>query len=181
MTNGLGAGFFALALLAVVAGLAGLVIITTVAAAMYQRRTGEMSALLGYLLVGLCLGVVIVAGFGILALFDELAVVAWLLAWSVVIPLLVEGVYLNRTMGFSQVEVITTTVMAWGVPFLLGVGVVVGVLSGITSVFGLSPVETRQLGVAWIAATIGGLTVILGMLPLGTRIGRFFYSAPVSR
>lgn len=181
MTNGLGAGFFALAVVAVVAGLAGLVIITTGVAAMYQRQTGELPALLGYLLVVLCLGVGIVAGFGILALFDEVAVVAWLLAWSVVVPLLGVGVYLDRRMALSRVEVITTTLMAWGVPFLLGMGVAAGVLSGMPSVFKLSPGETRQLGIAWIAATVGGFTVILGMLALGTRIGRFFYSAPVSR
>lgn len=177
MSNGLGAGFFALTILAVLAGLAILVTIATVASAVYHRRTGQMPTPLRYLLVVICLGVLGVAGFGILVLFDEAPAAAWLVGSIVVVPLLVVGAYLDRTTGFSRIEVVTTTVMAWGVPFLLGVVVVFGVTNGIGSVFDLAPAESRQLGVPWIAATVGGLAIILGMLPLGNRLGRMLHSA----
>jgi len=181
MSNGLGAGFFAITLLAVLAGLATLVVLAMIVSAVSHRRIGHTPTLLRYLLVLLCVGVLGVAGFGILFVYDETPAIAWLLTSIVVVPFLVVSVYLARSTGLSRFDVMTTTAMAWGVPFFLGVGVAVGVVNGIESVFDLAPAESRQMGVAWIAAAVGGLTTILGMIPIGNRLGRMVDSATTAR
>lgn len=71
MSNGLGAGFFAITLLVVLAGMAILVVLTMIASAVYHRRTGHIPMLFRYLLVVICAGVLGVTGFGILLLYDE--------------------------------------------------------------------------------------------------------------
>jgi hypothetical protein len=176
MSNGFGAGFFAITLLAVLASLAAFLIIATVASVIYHRRTGQAPTLLRYLFVVIWLGVLGVSGFGVLLLFDEAPAAAWSVTSLVVVPLLAVGVYLARMSRLSPIGVITTTVMAWGVLFLLGVVIVFGVANGIDSVVGLAPAESRQLGVPWIAATAGGLTVTVGMVILGDRFGRMIHS-----
>lgn len=181
MSNGLGTGFFALTLLAVLAGLAILVVVTTIASAVYHRRTNYTPTPVRYLLGVLCVGVLGVAGFGVLVLYDEAPAAAWLFASFVVGPFLVVGSYLVRTTGLSRFDVITTTVMAWGIPFFLGVAVALGSLNGITSVFDLAPAESREMGVAWIAAAIGGVTIVLSMIPIGNSLSTVLYSETASR
>lgn len=171
MSNGLGAGFFAITLLAVLAGLALLVVLSTGVSWVWYRRAGRVPAPLRYLLVAVGVGVLGVAGFGVLVLFDEAPAVAGLFALLVVVPLLVAGGYLERTTGLGRLDVAATTVMAWGLPFLLGVVVVFGVTTGLSSAFDLAPAEFRRLGVAWAGAAVGGITVVLAMIPLGTRLG----------
>ncbi|MEF8838703.1 MAG: hypothetical protein V5A18_04270 [Haloarculaceae archaeon] len=152
-------------------------IIATAASVLYYRRAGHVHPLLRYTLVVIGLAVLGVAGFGILLLFDEVPVLAWLMASLVVVPLLVVGLYLARTTEYPRIAILTGTVMAWGGPFLLGIVVVLGVMEGIESVLDLAPVESRQMGVPWIAATAGGVTTIISMLPLANRLGSILESA----
>jgi hypothetical protein len=181
MSNGLGAGFFAISLLAVLAGLAILAILATIAATVLHRRTGRVPTLLRYLLGAICLCVLGVAGFGILLLSDEAPAVAGLFVTIVVIPFLLGGVYFERTTEGTRLAVISTTVMAWGLPFFLGVAVAFGVLNGISSVLDLAPAESRQLGIAWITGAAGGTAILLGMIPIGTRLGGMVRSATGTR
>jgi hypothetical protein len=138
----------------------------------YRRRTGSVPSPFRYLLVAIGVGVLGVAGFGVLVLYDEGPVAAWLLASIVLLPLFLVGVYLARTTALSRVDVLATTVMVWGVPFFLGVGVAMGVMTGLDSVLDLAPAESRRLGTAWIAAAVAGLVVTLSMITIGSRFGR---------
>lgn len=170
MSNGLGAGFFAITLLAVLAGLAVLITLLTVISIVFTRRRGHSPRLLGYLTVIVGIAVVAVAGFGILVLVDEAPAAAYLITLIVGIPLIVEYLYLVRRTSLPRCEAYTATLMAWCVPFFLGVIAVFAVMNGIESVFELAPAESRQLGVAWIAATIGGFVVILSMIPISNHL-----------
>ena len=181
MSNGLGTGFFALTLLAVLAGLAILVIVATIAFAVYVRRAGDTPRLARYLLGMLCAGVLGVAGFGILVLYDEAPVAAWLFTSFVLGPFLVVSSYLVRMTELSRFDVIAVTVMSWGIPFFLGVAVALGALNGINSVFDLAPAESRQMGVAWIAGLIGGVSIVLSMIPIGNHLSTMLYSGIASR
>lgn len=180
MSNGLGAGFFAITLLAVLAGLASFVIVTTIASAVYHRRTGNIPMGVRYLFGVICVGVLGATGFGILLLSDEAPAVAWLFTSIVILPFLIVSGYLAHTTGLSRLDILTTTVMAWGIPFFLGVIVTFGAMNGIESVFNLAPAASRQSGVAWIAATTGGLTIILSMILISDRLGRMVQSVTTS-
>lgn len=181
MTNGLGAGFFALTLLAVLAGLALLVVLVTVAVYAFDRRTGRVPALLTYLVVVVGAVALGVTGFGILVLYDVAPPVAGLLALTALVPILVVGGYLDRTTELGRVDVVATTVMAWGPTFLVGLVVVFGVASGINAVFDLAPAESLQAGIPWIASAVGGLAIVLGMLPVSDRLGGVVHSATATR
>jgi hypothetical protein len=176
MTNGLGAGFFALTLVAVLAGCALFGLLGTAVATVYFRQRGRVPPPVRYLLALVGVGVLGVGGFGVLVLYDEAPAAAWLFSWVVVLPFLAVGGYLARTTAGSRLEVLGATTMAWGVPFALGLVVVFGVMAGASAAFDLAPAESRGLGVAWIAAVAGGLTVVLGMLPIGARLGPMLYS-----
>jgi len=91
-----GPGFSTL-LVRILAGLAILVLVATVAGAVYKRRAGYVPRPFGYVLAVLCVGVVGVSGFGVLVLYDEASVLAWLFASIALVPFLVVGPYLART------------------------------------------------------------------------------------
>lgn len=118
------------------------------------------------------MGVLGVAGFGIGVLYDEAPAAAGVFVLLVGGPYTTASVYLAHRTELSRLDIITTTVMAWGGPFLLGVIITFGALTGIDSMFELAPAESRQLGVPWIAATTGGSAIILGMIPIGNRLAR---------
>lgn len=170
MSNGFGAGFFAISLLAVLGVLALLDVLVAAGWYAYQRRTGGRPPLVRYLPAVVLAAVLAVAGFGVLVLYDEAASLAWLVASTALLPLLVVGVYLDRTTALARPDVVAATVLAWGPAFVTGVLVVFGTRSGIDAVLGLTVGESRQLGVAWLAAAVGGLVVVLGMLALSSRL-----------
>lgn len=170
MSNGFGAGFFAISLLAVLGVLALLDVLVTAGWYVYQRRTGDRLPLLRYLAAVVLAGVLAVAGFGVLVLYDEAASLAWLVASTTLLPLFVVGVFLDRTTALARLDVVAATVLAWGPAFVPGILVVFGARSGIDAVLGLTIGESRRLGVAWIAAAVGGLVVVLGMLALSSRL-----------
>jgi len=170
MTNGMGAGFAAISMLAVLAGLALLVMAATAVFYAVYRRSGQGPTILRYLLAAASAGVVGVSGFGIAMLYDEATILAGLLALVALAPFVLVGIHLNRTTGLARLDVIVTTVMAWGLTFLIGVVVTFGTMEGIGAALDLSQVELRRMGIGWVASTAGGLTILLGMLILSRRL-----------
>lgn len=171
MTNGLGAGFAALSLVGLLAGLALLLCLATAGALVLSRRTGRTPRLLGFLALGVLVGVVGVAGFGVLALSDEAPLVAGILLVTVFLPLAVTGGRVRRATGAAWLDVLATTAMAWALPFLVGVGVLLGTWPVAAFVLGLTPGTSQQSVVGWVAATAAGVVVVAGTLSLGSRLG----------
>ncbi len=176
MTNGLGTGLFAVTLLGLLAGLALLTVLAAIAVALFARRTGRVPPSLRYLLAAICVGVLGVAGFGILVLFDEAPAAAALFASLAAVPVILAAVYFERTTGGTRLDAVGTTAMAWGGSFFLGVVVALGANTWINAAFDLAPAESRQLGVVWIATAVAGITVVLGTVLVGTRIGGWLRS-----
>jgi len=170
MSNGLGAGFGGLLLLAILLGLAGLLTLSLGAVYLFQRRRDAVPRLLKYLSIAFLAGVVVVAGFAIAALFDEVSLLPALFTAIAVIPLLVVGVYLSRTTELSSVDLLASTGLAWSVPFLLGVVVVFGLTLGVSQVLGWTSVQSQQRGLAQIATFVGGLVVVVGTVLLSKTI-----------
>ena len=170
MSNGLGAGFFALTLLTVLAGLAGLSCVAALAVTGWHRRRGVVPNAIRYLLAALGVGIVGLGGFGVLVLIDESFRAAWLFVALDLAPFLVAGGYLRHRQDASRTAGIAATTGAWGGPFLLGLAVAFGVLAGAQSAFALAPVESRELRVAEFAFTVGGVAVAAGTVALGDRL-----------
>jgi hypothetical protein len=181
MSNGLGAGFAAPAPPAVLAGLALLAALTALGAYAFARRAGAVPAPIRYLSVALGVGVLGVADFGAPALHDGAPPVAWLFLAVAFVPLAVVGVHLDRTTGLARVDVAATTVMAWGLPFLLGVLVALGATNGISSALGLAPAQSGGIGVPRVAAALGGVAVVLGTRPFADRLAETVRSGTESR
>lgn len=119
MSNGFGAGFGGLVILVGLVVLAGL-LVATAAVALYWRQE-QSSPPVDYVAVGLVAIVVAVAGFGIAALADEAPRIAVLFGATVGLPLvLVAG--RARWTGAGWGSVAARSGMAWGLPFLAGVG-----------------------------------------------------------
>lgn len=170
MSNGLGAGFASLTILVALTGLACLGILATITRFAFYRRTGRLPASFRYLHGAILAVVLAVAGFGVLALYDEAPAAAGVFALTVLFPILVGGFYFDRTTERSRFDVAITTFMTWGPSFLVGVVFVFGTMVGVSSIFDLAPAETRQMGIAWLASTVGGVVVVLGMIFVGTRL-----------
>lgn len=170
MAAGFGAGFATITIMAVLVLLALGSSLATVAAVLLHRRSGRVPVGLQYLLVAIGVLGVGVLVFAVVAMSDEAPAAAGLFAVLGLVPLLVGGGFLARTTGAGRLEVATTTVMAWGPPFLLGVLVTVGVMNGIRAGLDLAIGEARRWGLPWLAAASGGLVVVAGLLPLGTRL-----------
>jgi len=177
LSNGLGAGFGGLMLLAVLSGMAGLLGLSLTGVVVSRRRTGTFPRLLRYLSVAVVFGVILVAGFAVLVLYDEAATLAAVLLAIVLIPLGAVGIYLHRMTELSRLDILATTGLAWSIPFLIGLAVTFGVLIVVTNVFDLAPAESQQLGLHWIATAVGAVVVVLGTLLLGKQISRSLYSA----
>ncbi|MFB6296178.1 MAG: hypothetical protein ABEH66_04965 [Halobacteriales archaeon] len=162
MSNGFGAAFFALALLAVLAGVAGLLVVTTV---LVLRRGRQVPGAIQRVAAGLVGIVVVVGGFGIALLADEAPPLAALLAVVVVLPLVAVGVR-ARLSGYPWIAMVAAAGLAWSPPFLVSVGLLF-VLQVAT---GLSPAV--MTGLAAVVATGGALLVgelIDGVLFAGAR------------
>jgi hypothetical protein len=170
MSMGFGAGFFVLTLGALLAGLARIVLLGTIAIVAFNHRVGRVSSRLLYRSIVSGIGILGLALFGVVVMYDEAPMAAWLLASLAVLPLLVWGTHLWRTSELSNLDVITTIVIAWSLPFFFGVAVFFGVTQGIQSVLDLAPVEFRQLRVGWIAVAFAALNTIIGMAPLVSRV-----------
>lgn len=169
MSNGLGAGFAALTLVAglvLVGILAGLVALAGYA---LGRRRGEVPHLVTHLLVALGAVALAVSGFGVIAFADEAALVAWLLACLALLPLLLVAGLRSRTSDQSPATTFAATVAAWAPAFLVGLAVTVGATSVANAALGL-PGAAQDTGVRVGTAALGGLVVVLGTAVLGRRL-----------
>lgn len=175
MSDGLGAGFFALSLLVALAGLAVVLALDGATAVALRARTGRVPGLFRYLAVVGLAAVAAVAGFGVLALAGELPVAAALLLAVVPVPLGVAGYRVRRTGLPGWLDVLAAAAMAWRLPFLVGVGVYLGVVVGVDAALGPVPVESRRLGLAWMAVVAAGLASVAGAALLGDRVASLLY------
>lgn len=157
-------------LLAVLAGLAALLTLSLAGVFVFQRRTEAVPRVLRYLSVALLAGVMLVAGFAVLALYDEAAPLAVVFVAIVFVPLGAVGMYLHRTTELLRLDTLVTAGLAWSIPFLIGLTVTFGGLNVITSVFDLAPAESKQLGLHWIATAVGAVVAVLGTLWLGKHV-----------
>lgn len=167
MSNGLGAGFFGLTLLALLLGLAAVLTLALVGAVGIRRRNGTVPQHLKYVSITVLGGALLVAGFGVLAMYDEAVLLVALLLVIVFLPLAVVGIYLYQMTELTRLDALATTGLAWSLPFVLGVGVTFGITVGISSMFSLAPAESRRLGVVWIAILVGGGVIVIGSVLLG--------------
>jgi len=177
MSNGLGAGFFGLTLLAILLGLAAVLTLALVGVVGFRRRIGTVPQLLKYVSIAVLGGVLVVAGFGVLAMYDEAVLLAVLFLVIVFVPLTVVGIYLHQTTELTRVDVLVTTGLAWSVPFVIGVGVTFGLTIGVSSTFDLAPAESQRLGVVWIAMLVGGAVIVTGSVLLGRYLSQSFPSS----
>lgn len=171
MTNGFGAAFGGVLLAAVLAGLAAFLTLTGLLVAVRRRRGATPPRLVLYLAAGLTAGVVLVAGFAVVALADEATALAVLFLALVFVPLVVCGLDRHRRASSPPLETVATTGIAWGLPFLLGLFVAVGGFNLVTSVLDLTAGEAQGRGYHWVATAVGCLVVVSGTHLLGTLVG----------
>lgn len=164
MSNGLGASFGGLMLLVVLSVMAGLLGLIEVGVVVSQRRSERVLTSLRYLSIALVLGVLLVAGFAVVALFDEAVLLAAVFFAIVIVPLAVVGLYLTRTAELPSVDTVATAGLAWSIPFLIGLVITFGTPTLVNSVFGLTTGESQRLGVYWGATALGAIVVVFGAL-----------------
>lgn len=108
MSNGLGAGFGALLLLAVLLGLAALLALVLLGVFVFQSRHRQFPRVLRFLSVAFLAGVIGTAGFGVVALYDEGAVAAGLFLAIVFLPVIGIGIYLRQRTALPLLDILTT-------------------------------------------------------------------------
>lgn len=170
MSNGLGAGFAGLTLLAVLLGLAGLLASCLAGVFVSRRRTGSVPGRLRSVSAALLGGVIVVAGFGVVALYDEALPLAVLFAVIVLLPLAAVGGYLRRTTDLTPIDILATAGVAWSLPFVVGVGVTFGLTTGLGSALEVPPAGARRRALVWIGTTVGGLVVGAGSMLVGRSV-----------
>jgi hypothetical protein len=170
MSNGLGAGVDALTLLVLFVGLALLSALATVASFAWYRQAGRLPSWLRYLFVLVGVAAVVVAGVGVLTLFGEAPTAAGLFLLLGLLPLLGAGVALGRKTGSTRLDLVVTTVMAWGPALLVGVIVTFGAMAVLMSLLDLPAAATSETSLPWSAAAVGGAVVVAGTTLLGTRL-----------
>lgn len=166
MSGSFGAGFFTLTLMAVLAGLAGLLGLIALAS---RRRAGQVPTLVRSIAMAGLVGVVLVGGLGVLALYDDATVGAGLIVALVFVPLAaasVRGWQVDQ--GWS--DVLAGVAMAWSLPFILGLATFLAVNVDVIEAFQLAGGEARALGLVWIAGAGGALVTSIGSVWLHKRV-----------
>lgn len=163
MSNGLGAGFGGLLLLAAVALLATVQSLLLAGAYAMRGRGGAVPTPVGYLSAAVLAGVLAVAGFAVLALFDEAPKLAALFVVLVFLPSLAAGWRLRGEWGRNVVVGLSAVGLSWSVPFLLGVGVVFGSIA-VAAESGVSTTAPAQDAVLLVATLAGGAVATAGTL-----------------
>jgi hypothetical protein len=154
MTNGLGAGFAAASLLAVLAAAAGVLAFVGVFGVLVDPGGRRVPRGFQYAAVVLLAVAAAVGGVGVIALFDEAPLVAALLAGLVPLPLLVAAArVVSGDAVRGRVPVAATVAVAWALPFL----VALGVLAALTVGTSLPPVVTGPTAV--VVGTGGALAL----------------------
>lgn len=181
MTDGFGAGFFVLALLVALGGTALVLALLAVVAVVVRRRTGRVPTLLRYLAVAVLAGVVVIAGFGVLALYDEAPVGAGLLVAVVLVPLAAATVRGRRATDLGPLDVLAATALAWGFPCLAGVVLFFALDLGVAAALDLAPAEAGRLAVSWAAVAGSGLAAVAGTVLLAERVAEWLASERTNR
>lgn len=169
MTDGFGAGVLTLTIMGLLAVPAGLLGLTAAAAVALRRRTGSVPTVVPAVADALLVGVVVPAGFGVLALADEAPVGAGLLVAVVFVPL-VAVVGRHRESPGGWLGRLAISGLAWSVPYLLGAVVFVGLNVLVPRTFDLAPAESHAVGVGWIAATGAGVVALIGAVIVSDRL-----------
>lgn len=172
MSNGLGAGFTGLTLLAVLLGLSTLLVLFLGGVVVVRKRNRAVPPVLTYASVGVLLAVIAVAGFAVVALYDEAASLAGLFVALVLLPLALVGGYLRRQTEVTRVNLLSTIGFAWSLPFILGVFIVFGITAGVGSELGFASTTPQQESLARLATLLGGISVLAGTFLLSSRISR---------
>jgi hypothetical protein len=171
MSDDLGAGFFALSLLAGLAGLADLLAGVLVVAVGLRGRTERVPrAIVVGAIVVLAL-VVLVAGFGVLALYDEAVPVGVLLLVVVFVPLKVVAATVRDRDRLGAVRAAATVGLAWSLPFLAALVVTFGLTIVVNAELQLVP-PGRERAVVYLATAFGGAVAVGGSLLLGGRVSQ---------
>lgn len=170
MTDGFGAGFGALMLLALLVGLAALLSVTAAGALLSERRSDDVHDVFPYTAVGLVSVVVVVGGFGVLALSDEAPAAAALFVALVFVPLAGAAGVLQRDTALSWDDLAAVAGMAWGLPYVAGAAVLFGLAVGLAPALGLAPGEARRTGLPWIETVVAGLVVLAGAMAVAPRL-----------
>lgn len=171
MSNGLGAGFATVTLLATLLVLAVLLVVTAAVALLSRRRRDSVPAAVVHEAVCLLGVVLVVAGFGVLALADEAPPAAALLLALVFVPLGGAVVVLRRAADRGLESTVATAAMAWRTAFLAGVAVLFVFVAGIEPALGLATWEARRVGLPWIETALAGLIALAGATLLDPRLG----------
>ena len=166
MSNGLGAGFGGLMLVAVLLLLATIQTVLLIGVYVTRRRRGSVPLVLRSATVIVLAGVILVGGFAVLALYDEAWRLAVLVLAIVFIPLAAVAVYLYRVTDLELGDGAVVVGLAWSAPFIVGVGGIFSFIIG-SSEFGLATTSLEQQGVAWIATVVGGGVILAGTVLLG--------------
>jgi len=152
-----GSGFFALALVLFVAGLAVLGAVTTVFTLQLRPWSSRVSRALQYFLLVVLVVVIVVTGGGAITIAADVPVVAVLLVGLVGGPLVVAGVGCRHS-GLGRPDALLALVLSWSLSYLLGAIVFFGVGLGLPQLLALAPAEARAAGVGWYA-TLGAVLV----------------------
>jgi hypothetical protein len=168
--------FLALTLLAVVAGFAAVSGFATVAALVARRRFDRAPGALRYLAVAGLVGGIAVAGFGVLAAYDEAPALAGFFLLSVFVPLALIVGRLRRSTDAGAFDTATAASMAWSLPFVLGAVVFLGLVIWLGRTF--SSAEIRRLGAVWLASAGAGVVVATAGLLLADRVVGLAAGAP---
>lgn len=110
------------------------------------------------------------------ALVDEATFGAGLFVLLVFLPLAV-AIGRDRMAGPGRLDRLAVAALAWGGPFLLGIGVFLALTVGVIETFQLAGGEVRALGLPWIAAAGGGLVAVTGTSLLAPRVARWLECA----
>lgn len=178
MSNGLGAGFALLTILAVLLGVAVLLGLLTAGAVALERRSGTRPAPIRYVAAGLLAVALVVAGFGAVALADEALVGAALLVALVFVPLAGAGAIVRRAGHPDRLALTATTAMAWGGAYIFGIAVLAGLVVGLEPALGLAPGEARQVGLPWLETAVAGLAALAVALALASGLPRLVPTVP---
>lgn len=169
MGDGFGAGFLTLTIVGLLAVLAVLLGLTAAAAVALRRRTGSVPTVVPAVADALLVGVVVPAGFGVLALADEAPVGAGLFVAVVFVPL-VAVVIRHRESPGGWLGHLAIAGLAWSVPYLLGAAVFVGLNVLVPRTFDLAPAESHAVGVGWNAAVAAGVVASVGAVMVSDRL-----------
>lgn len=148
MSDGFGAAFGAIALFAVLLAIAGLLFLTTGVA--LHWRGERVAAYTEHVALALVGGLVLVAGFAIVALADEAPLLAGLFAATTAVPVVLAAGR-ARWAGAPWPTVVARSGMAWCLPFLAGTSLLFVVA---TSTSASPAVATGVVGVVTTAGTL---------------------------